>query len=250
MQKYDRNKAIFEMRRAEVSLQKIGDHFGISRERVRQILYDYFPEIQDENLFVTKNFHTKKLFENPEFISMTKNKTNSELADILSVSYDFISNHRGKYRHAIAGDTNANKGILCEEWVSIKLTEKGIKNDLMSYRSPFDILALDTIRIDVKAAYKKWEPPSRVGNSTIYRFATNKREGIDFYILVIVNTGDSFIIPIYEFKNHKSVVVFSWPIIRPCKNHRWQKYHEAWHLLVKSCHAIQSSARHLEEYDG
>ena len=228
---YKRNKEIFEMRQAGISLEDIGIDFGISRERVRQIL-TYFCQVNGEKLHISKHYHTKKLFENSDFISSTRDKTNSELANILGISEGFVSTHRAKYRHAVAGDTNLTRGILYEEWVSNKLNELGIDNKLMPFRSPFDILALDTIRIDVKAAYKQWKPPSQKWTSKVYRFSTNKREGIDFYIFVIVETEDSFVVPIDEFNNHKSAVVFSWPIVKPRKNNKWQKYHEAWHLLA------------------
>jgi hypothetical protein len=127
---------------------------------------------------------------------------------------------------------NSAAGYFWEEYVIERLNSLGYCAQGQSYRSCFDILVNGQIRIDVKAAIKKSTPGSKRNKSPTYSFHTdkNKRSDCDFYILVVAENKDLFIIPSVELPNSISVVVFCWPTMRPTLAH-WQNYHNRFDLL-------------------
>jgi len=209
------------------TLQKIADRYGISRERVRQI-------IGNSGHIAIK---TTDRLKDEEFLQQTANLTNEELADMLGVSQQTVAKHRGDMRHAIKnGNSAAYRGAMIEDKVSEILKEKGISNELMPFKNGFDILALDTVRIDVKSAYKNWNPPSSNFVSPLWRFKIQsgviKRKGTDFYACYIVPTEELFVIPSNVIPETREYIAFCWPTTRPTMS-KYQKYLNAYHLITE-----------------
>ena len=209
------------------TLQKIAERYGLSRERVRQI-------IGNSGHIAIK---TTDRLKDEEFLQQTANLTNEELAKMLGLSMNTVSQYRGDIRHAIKeGDHPAYRGAIIEDRVSEILNKKGIQNELMPFRNGFDILALDIVRIDVKSAYKNWDPPSSNFVSPLWRFKIQgnaiKRRGTDFYACFIVPTEEIFIIPSDVIPDTREYIAFCWPTTRPTMS-KYQKYLDAYHLITE-----------------
>ena len=211
------------------TLQRIGEKYGISRERVRQIT--------GNTGHIAKKNHD--ILKDEEFLEKTANLTNDELSNILDVPYHVVSEFRSGIRHAIAnGDSGPGKAAKIEELISEQLRAKGIKNELMPFSSEFDILALDIVRIDVKAAFK----PLNISSSDSYKYRNplwsftikdaKKKKDTDFYICVIVPNKDIFIIPRGVIPKKQVFLRFCWPTARP-EIGKYQKYLNAYHLITE-----------------
>lgn len=78
-------------------------------------------------------------------------------------------------------DCETNLGIDYEYYVIEKLNNLGYKTEKMSTLHPFDILANDSIRIDVKVS-NLYTPPNK---SSFYKFGLHKESPTcDFYVLI------------------------------------------------------------------
>jgi Sigma-70, region 4 len=160
---------------------EIGKKFGISRERVRQLIgntgYGYIPRKQ-----------AKLILSRPDL-------TNTQLAEELSVSVGTIIKYRGHQRHAIEKG-KLEIGIRYEIIVSDRLKQEGIDHKLMPHHHPFDILLGNGKRIDVKSATHKVSPKSQ--NYSFYTIRINKKERghyADFFIIYIVPENMFLVIP-------------------------------------------------------
>lgn len=168
------------------TIEAIGDKYGVSRERVRQI--------------IGNSGRGYKMRKRIKIALSMKDKTNQVVADLLGVSVPSISRYRSHQRHAVEKGTELDKGIESEEIVSRKLSELGINNKLMSHHHPFDILLENGKRIDVKSSTKKISPKSQRGNS-FYSFKiekTRRGEYADFIILYLFDVNKFFVIPFSE----------------------------------------------------
>lgn len=220
-----------EMRRLRFEekwpIRKIGEHYGISRERVRQIIgnsgakcggFNYRPALGDD--------------QDLEWVQKTLGKTNAELATELGLSEITIGRYRHMYRHAVEPGCALGVGAKLEEWVSDRLWRKGIANKLMPVNHPFDILAGGNIRIDVKSTSSIRVPSNdrMVNPQYSFRVRKNRRDKADFYVLVIAETEDVFIVPASVVPASQECIVFAWPTERP-EIAKWQNYHDAWDLI-------------------
>jgi hypothetical protein len=200
------------------TLQSIASKYGISRERVRQIVGNtgYIgQEIRDE------------------YIKSQRGKTNDELAEELGLSFVTISRKRSNIHHAVSSDCRpVFVGHKWEEWAHYHLLKNGIKNKLMGYKSPYDIMALGNIFIDVKVTTKT-SPTSNKIKSPQYRFRPNiNHNKADLYMLIIAPTEDVFIVP-DEIIGNMQQVAFCWPSKRP-EIGKIQKYHNRLDLIWKA----------------
>lgn len=204
------------------TIQQIGDRYGISRERVRQI-------IGNTGRYASKYTNTLK---NESWLDAHKDKTNNELASMLSTSSECISMYRGKTRHAISPDSFVGYGAAVEGVVSDHLRGLGIENQLMPVRHPFDILAENGARIEVKSRFCPMRGDWHIGRS-IYAFNVIKGNKLpdyaDFYILVIaVEDPVYFVVPVPDVRWQKSLYV-TWP--RTYENCKYSKYHNAFDAI-------------------
>lgn len=181
-----------EMRRMRFednsTLQEIADKYGISRERVRQLIgnsgrvaWDKMHRVHAEN----------------------KHLGNSVLAKLMGLATRSVYHYRNGERHDIEGGM-FQIGSENEILVSNKLSSLGIGNKLMPHHHPFDILLNNGIRVDVKSSSKTL--------SGLYKFQIKKvtrGEYADFFILVPTNTKDMFVVPGNKAPDYG--IFISWP---------------------------------------
>lgn len=212
----ERNREMYRLRFDEfLPFREIGERFGITRERARQIVGDGGKDI------VRKRRESQ--------ILPNHDKTNMELSEELGLSVTTIS----KYRSGTHFKKEYNLG-LAYEWgnkISDKLFILGIAHKLVSGKCGYNILIFPDIRVRIKVATKQWKSPSLKFVSPIYKFRRYLHEKCDFYIFVIAETNDYFIVPTSKILA-KETVAFCWP----CNNHvgrgsSYRKYHNRWDLL-------------------
>lgn len=212
-----------------MSLAEIGQEFGVSRERVRQIIGN------------SGRVLSEAIRERNEEIENSISTTPA-LAKKYGLSEGHISGIRsGKY-HMIAGG-NARKGEIVERHVSWVLSENGIDNELMPTGHPFDILALDEVRIDVKGAFTTSETSNCVSPLWHFHMGKNRRgKYCDVFICVIWDTKEYFIIPDSALKRSQTDIYFCWPTKRPTMG-KYQKYLNRWDLITGATNDKKQSER-------
>jgi DNA-binding CsgD family transcriptional regulator len=216
-----RDKEINRLRHEEgLRLRDIGDQYGISRERVRQICGN------TGHLFSKRR---KKSIRNA-----SPNATNQELAERFDLSTRSISKYREGW-HVVTGDSSPATGNAGEALVADLLATMGHEVELQGYGAPFDILLDGRVRIDVKAASAGGIPPSQVGElvNLRYNFSVRKfdnREPVDFYILITTDTDDVFVVPYKAVPDGAHNIQFCWPTARPSIG-RYQKFLNRFDLL-------------------
>jgi hypothetical protein len=204
-----------EMRRMRFeeskTLQEIADRYGISRERVRQIL---------------GNSGQVALGKKRRTYNENKHLSNSILSGLLGIVKRSIYNYRNGERHEIDGGY-AKIGADTEVVVSKKLFSLGIGNKLMPHMHTFDILLDNGIKIDVKSSNPM--PMSRL--SPMYNFATGvyrKGHYCDFLILFLQDAKEFFVVPDREITG---IIRFCWPESDYGKKSKWLDYHNRFDLL-------------------
>ena len=213
------------------SLQKIADTYGISRERVRQILGNSGPSyggFTSSHVDLDLRKQTAR-----ELCGLS----NYEVAKRLGVSSQTVSNYRGDKRHEISRGTASYSGFVAEEFVSSYLYEKGIPNKLMSLNHSFDILLFNGIKVDVKYCAKIVNnSPSRLkfGSliSPMWRFQIKKdrKNDCDFFICV-TKEWEIFVIPFNTIPPKANMIFFCWPTLRP-EIGKYQKFKDRFDLLL------------------
>lgn len=199
-----------------MSLQEIANQFGITHERVRQIIGNTGKEI-------LKMRKTKR----DASLRNATWKTNAQLVAETGLSEWVISNARKGTHHAVEPNSMIGRGQEAEHYVSNKLNELDIENDLMPIGHSFDILIKNGLRIDVKHARKtvKTRPTIR---SPQYHFADKKNgKDCDYFVCVIWETKDCYIIPAHLMKAHLYICL---PSLRP-ELAKYSQYLNAWELL-------------------
>ena len=197
------------------TLQEIGERFGVSRERVRQILGNTGP-----------GFKSTRLREKARAMS---DKTNEEVAKALGISEQYASALRSGLR--VPAKSGYKKlGTDKEEWVAALLEDKGFSCELKQLGHPFDILIDGKCRVDVKFSKTPKSSPSHECVSPTWRFAVRgDRENCDFYVCVTAN-DDVFVIPSGKVSPNMESLVFVYPTKRPDLA-KWQKYYERYDLI-------------------
>lgn len=106
-----------------------------------------------------------------------------------------------------------------EEWTSQFLLSAGIDNELQSNNAPYDILALDNVRIDVKVTTKLINDPV-----PYYQFKVNTGyDDSDIYFCIIADSKDIFVIPNNDVFG-QACIGFRWPLANNPKRD-YKKYH-------------------------
>ena len=227
----------FDERKAEMlrlrfeekwTLSEIGELFGVTKERVRQIIGNTGGKDRKRKI------KPEILARNESILSSTE-LTNQELSDKFGISKTRIGVIRGKTRHAIEENCNSKYGADAENVVASKLTVLGFKTELMPHKHPFDILIENFVRVDVKSTYKQ-----RRKNKTYlyYSFSVrkNSRQKCDFYVCYIHPLDKFFVIPALEIPPQRSMITVSYP---PKKREgRYIQYLDRFDLLwefIKTC---------------
>lgn len=213
-----------------LTLAEIGQEFGISRERVRQIIGN------------TGYVLSEVLEERNEEIRSSISATPA-LAKKYGLSEGRVSVIRSGRNYHLIASGNRRKGEIAERYVNWALNKNGISNELMPTGHPFDILALDKVRIDVKGAFTASKTKDYA--SPLWRFHIGKnRRGkyCDMFICVIWDTKECFIIPDSVLKRDQGNIYFCWPTKRPTMG-KYQKYLNRWDLITGATNDKKQSER-------
>lgn len=213
-QRRDEMRVLFAEGKTKAEIGKI---YGISRERVRQIIGSggtgIATKIRHENMIA-------------QIEKMADTSTVHDVAKSLGVSQATLSKVAPGRRYKIVDENSSvGKGDKWENIISDKLTEFGIKNKLMPRLHPFDILAADKIRIDVKSRNSVTDKTG----SCFYNVTIRKPGNCDFIVACIEDLDEFYIIPVNE--NSSCSIRIQSPQKRASK---YEKYKNAWHLIANA----------------
>ena len=213
-EEFERNQEMYNLRFTHgKTLQEIASQFGVSRERVRQIIGNTGREFR-------VNWTKKKFMEyDLEAVSDI-----SSLPGVKSVWQKVW----GSYRHP-----NSNsQGIEFEEMGNALLISKGFETKLMPHLHPFDILVNGEIKIDVKHSdFDISTLESQNSTGPTYPISHLKGGKDCDLFLVFVPLGEeysAFIIPSYEVAGLDKIRI-PWPSGK--KPSKWHKYLNRFDLL-------------------
>lgn len=218
----DHLKEILSMLDLGFTLEQVGCKFGVSRQRISQL--------------VGKIESLRKRKINMLSLYDTANMTNSELSALIGgKSSSIVSSYRNGERHAVKQNCTVFTGHYWEEKVIKKIMDIGLCAAGQEYKSPFDILVNNKIKIDVKAACVRYNPPTTSCTSPAYRFRLRDKikDQIDFYVFAIAESEDYFIVPSTIIPANQTDIIFVWPSKRP-EIGRYQKYHDRWDLIFEA----------------
>ena len=200
------------------TLQMIGDKFGVSRERVRQIIGN------------TGNGYKSK--RTRRIARSMLDKTNEEVAKIAGVSDSRISSYRSDIRHAVEPNSPIGVGVEWEEWAAETIEANGYSATLMPIHHPFDILVDNSVRVDVKYRNDSKLPPSQVNYvNPKWTFATKGKHNRYDILFCITYYKDVFVIPTNAIPEGRLDVSFCFPTTRP-EIGKYQQYHNRYDLLA------------------
>ena len=192
--------------------------------------------LHTKGLEITMDFKTRiALLRDDAFLKNTSHLTNKELAPIVGLNPLSLSHYRKGIHHAVDGDNGAHRGNVGEILATRLLTAQGITNELMKWNHPFDILALDCVRIDVKIANTPITSPSTRNYKSppwLFNVRKNKRDDADFYMCIIAPTEEAFVIPAKHVPGEIAQIRFCWPTSRPGLS-KWQNYLDAYDLIFE-----------------
>lgn len=205
-----------------MTLQEIGNIYGVSRERVRQIVGN-------------SGYVNMASVRRRSIIRSSLNKTNSNLAEELGVCVSNVAKHRSDLRHAVEPGNHAlAHGSRCEDYIADLLREKGYYVEQMPLSHHFDML-VNGHRVDVKYCRTPKRSPSMRTTSPTQRFGVKGDRGnCDFYVLV-TNKLEVFVVPSSKIPDTMDQILFCWPTKRP-EIGKYQKYFNRFDLLVANNH--------------
>lgn len=216
----DRNTEMQRLRASGASLQGIADIYGISRERVRQLVGNtgyLVARTQRRNLENLSGSDLEKLTRDE---AMQKYKKSCGWG---------IAQKLGNIHHV-----NNGLGNKAEELVNQKLIDVGISNRMMGFKKSYDIQLDNGLRIDVKSAKIPQKSPSQRDISPVYNIHNIKQgQDCDFFIIVLPAGFDDptpqfFIVPSSHFYHTQSIKV-TYP---GTKRKVWiEEYHNRFDLL-------------------
>lgn len=216
----DRVQRMRHMREVELmTLKEIADEFGISKQRVHQLIGNTGSGVKHERL-------RKLVIPHPD-------KTNAALAKELGIQpntvrglradryYNLSPRNKGFEGHQVGIEAVANKLILL-----------GMAVRLMPHREAHDILVNDCHRVCVSYGRVPRHSPSNLCVSPQWGFSVEHKE-TDFYAFVTVDL-DMFIVPITAIPRKMKLVAFCWPTLRPTIG-KFQRWHSRFDLLEVPC---------------
>jgi hypothetical protein len=211
---------------AGLSLGEIGSKFGgLSRERVRQIIGN------TGNIPLSSRTDKVERIRSSDYI-----QTNHDVADTLGISVSTVGKYRVGLPKRIANDKSAGRiGQVWEEWAVGILSDMGMKCEVMPPKNSGYDLIVNGWRVDVKACLTPKKSPSIMDKviNPAYRFGVNKPIGEargDFYLFIIADTKEVFVVPHDVVPPGTEQVVFCWPTARPSIG-KYQKFHNRFDLL-------------------
>lgn len=197
-----------------LKLREIGDLFGVTRERVRQLIGNTGRKVHGD--YVRKMV---ALMTHKEMLSATSDNP------LFGSSPETWRRIIGKYHHAAKSGPVA-LGQKWERIVSGKLLELGIKTKLMPLGSPFDLLVEESkMRIDVKYCSRPRPTSKCVSPQWGFGIKGNQNKA-DFYICVAGEIENCFVIPSHLVSSKTNRLQFCWPTLRP-ELSKWKQFHNA-----------------------
>lgn len=162
-------------------------------------------------------------------INSIKQISDEDIANELGLPVEYIARLRKS-----SNGKQERVGKKGERIISEKLREMGLENNLMADGAPFDILLSNGLRIDVKTAFQKYNPPSmKTLTKGIYHFDTSTAHGrntqSDFYICYLIEFDVCFVVPRRETRN--SMIAFTYPPGQ--KKSKYHQYEGRFDLLKK-----------------
>jgi hypothetical protein len=224
----NRKDSMIEMRFIKkMSLQSIGDYYGISRERVRQIIGNSYIEISNKKRSESEQFIASKFETCEENLIRAKR-------ELIKPVYGIIYAKIASIHHPIDGDRTCNAvvGEIAETKAHNKFISLGFESKLMPLRHPFDIL-VNEYRVDVKTSLKKFiGSPKYSAKFWHFGIRKDKKDECDFFCCMADNKF--WIIPSPDLKNVSSIYIPTGDSTRSwSKSERWNKYLGAFDLLDK-----------------
>lgn len=194
------------LRKQGKSLKEIGDIYGVTRERVRQIIGNTGAVMRE-------------IFEST--YKANEDKTRHEAVLGIKRYKGSMLKAMGQVWHPASGGV-LKLGLDAEKRVSEKLTSLGIRHSLTPTRCSYDISIGDK-KIEVKACFKSGFT-SKKQKRPSYRF--HVRKGIkgdycDYFIFYIEDTGNFFVVPNSEVNNVETVYISD-----PPSERAWSKWHD------------------------
>jgi hypothetical protein len=220
----NRKKEMEGLRNKDWTLDKIGVFFGMSRERVRQIIGNTGIKLNKKRMASSKG---EQYIFAKEMISENLWMTTSELHKLPLGNKSLVTKLWGKTRHAIK-DGNQKRGFEIEDFVSKKLDSLGIKHKQTNSR-PFDIVLENGKNVEIRSRYK----PEKLKTKNFYFFPLfeklQRKNPADIFILVIVKGKDKdcFVIPLSEIPPG-GAIGFTWPFVGYSV---WPNFHNRFDLL-------------------
>lgn len=196
----ERKKEMLRLRYAELwTLKEIGDKYGITRERVRQIVGSSgYKSAKSERLKKEIRAHI--------------DKTNNELAEEMELAVSTIIKYRGGQRHKLEPGSPAAIGAMHERIAKELLVQNGFVAELMPHNHPFDILVNGIIKIDVKSSPNEWNPPSikkrKKSNAWQFNIRNVSTDSCDFIFCITGNDGHFIIPPAVIPKRSDNLIIF------------------------------------------
>lgn len=222
-----RESNMLAMRKDGKTLQEIGGFFGVSYQRVAQIIGETYRAQGRE----TRRRRRVDAITTLRLDGMTA----SEISEKLGISTGAVYSDAPGVRFKTYASGSLGTGSAWEEWVSARLLDAGIENELMSHKHPYDILALGSVRIDVKSSnYLANSLPSQVYTSDTYVFnianTQKKRDGIDIVIFVIIPHEIAIIVPLSILPKNTTHIRIPYPCVGKKKS-KYHYYISAWRFI-------------------
>jgi hypothetical protein len=199
-----------ELQEGKTTLSKVGNQYGLSRERIRQLYQIFFDE---------------KYTAAVEKRSAVRTETKNEL-DRTNQIFENRLNRAKKH-------CNSYIGIVSENIFNEKCKSLGYVVEMQRGGNVYDA-KVNGIPVDIKCCTSAHRTGRRGDRQLYYHFNTTKKQhdAVKFFPFYLLDENAWYIIPVSEVNK----ISFHLPKydIEYNGNHRYQdvqKYREAWHLL-------------------
>lgn len=207
----------------KLTLKEIGRLFGVTGQRVHQILGN------------TGRVSDDKLRE--EIMSFPASMSNVQVAKKLGVARSTVDRHRSR-TFFIAEGGNARTSTKAKRYVAKRLRQAGFAVKVLPRKHKHDLLIDGYVPVAVIGCTTPAEPPSRKTVSPLWRFNVRAKYGA--FVLCLTGDNDIFVIPRTAVPRKKEELCFCFPTLRPTMG-KYQKYHERFDLLRQAAATVRNT---------